>query len=65
MFKSIDQFIHVFLWIKAQSVHTSIEFDMNREACYAFLLSGFDERIKESETINFRLKIIIEERLEG
>ena len=60
MFQSVNQLIHILLWVKAQSVHTRIELNMNREARDTLLLCCLYECIHESETIHLWLKVVVE-----
>ena len=48
--------------VEAEAVHSCVEFDMNREVRNAFMFSSIDECVEQSETINLRLEVVLEER---
>ena len=65
MFQSCYQFFHIIFQIKAQTVHTSIQFDMYRETSNTFFFCSLDQRIQNTERINLWFQIIVEHGLEG
>ena len=65
MFQSVNKFVHVFLGVEAEAVHTSVELDMYGIARDAFFLRSLDQSIEQAEGVYFRLQIIVEHRLEG
>ena len=46
-------------------MHTSIQFDVNREIGNSFLFSRLNQFIEQVEAIDFRLQLIVEHCLEG
>ena len=49
---------------KAETVHTRIQFYMNREVGDSFFFGGFDKRVEQMEIINFRFQFIVEHGFE-
>ena len=64
-FQTLDKLIHILVRIKAKTMHTGIEFDMNGETGNAFFLRFFHQSIKQSERVNLGFEVIIEHRLKG
>ena len=65
MLETFYQCRHVMKRVKAQTVHARIQFDMNREVGYTFLFCLADQCIQQTETVDFRFKIIFKEGLEA
>ena len=65
MFQSIDELLHVFLRVEAETVHAGVELDMYRPSRDTFFLSGFDEGVEEAERVDLRLEVVVEHRLES
>ena len=49
MLQFANQFLHIVFRIKSHAVHSCIQLDMNREACYALLLSSLNQCIEQTE----------------
>ncbi len=65
MLQSVDDFIQVFFRVKAQTVHTCIQFDVYRIARDTFLLCSMYQCIHQTEIIHFRFQVILKHGLEG
>ena len=60
-----NQLLHVVLRVETKAMHTSIQLDVYREACDAFLLSRLDQGIQDAERINLWLQVVIKHGLES
>lgn len=49
---------------KTKTVHTRIQFDMNREVGDSFFLGRLNQCIEQMEVVHFRFEFIIEHRFE-
>ena len=64
MLKAVNQLVDIGFGIKAQTVHTSIQFDMYRPSGDTFLAGCTNQGIHQTERIHLWLKIIVEEGFE-
>ena len=55
---------HVLLWIKTQTMHTRIKFDMNREVGDTLLLGSVNQLFQQIETEHLWLKTVVKKHLE-
>ena len=59
------QLLHIVLWVEAQTMHTCIQLDVDRESGDSLLLGCLDQRIEQTEGIYLRLQVVIKHSLEG
>ena len=63
--QTTDNLVDVFLGVKAETVHTSIELDMYGPTRNTLLLSSMDEGIHQTERIHLGFEVVVEHGLEG
>ncbi|EJX07730.1 hypothetical protein EVA_04160 [gut metagenome] len=65
MVETVDEHRQVGLRIETEAVHTRVEFDVYGETLYAFFLSGTDQRLQQSETVDLRFEVVFKQSIES
>ena len=65
MLQTMNQRIHILLWVEAQTMHARIQFDVYWPTRNTLFLGSLDKCIHQSEGIYLRFQVIIEHGLEG
>lgn len=65
MFQPTDELVHILFGVKAKSVHTGIELDVDRPTRNTLFLSRLNQSIEQTERVHLRLKVEVEHRLES
>ena len=55
---------HIGNGVEAQTMHSRIEFDVNREALDTLALSSMNEGFEQAEGVNLGLEVVVEQRSE-
>ena len=63
MLQSVDELVHILFRVEAEAVHARIELDVHRPGSDAFLLSGLDEGVEQTEGVHLWLKVEVKHRL--
>ena len=63
-FQPRHEFRHVFLRVKAETVHARVQFHMDGKMRDSFFLCRMHQRVQQAEAIDFRFQVVLEKSLE-